>query len=246
MPSDTISPLRELTEGSARVAQFKLAMFHPWEDAYKYTWDGSERSSRIFKFLLVDVEDPTWYCHAELKKTTKNASTYNTTIAKFKEGAVFIFKSIAFVKDVKSQYLSASKRDVVNLAYTTASEVKGITQACAVQPCPIGTVSEKLQLQQEQRFDLTTLILTVSPVRDAGTDRNTGADKKCFDVELIDGSTNEAKDKKNDDASHDLHGQGFRRAPAAPSMHGELLACNTAADARLQDKRRRVRLSICL
>ena len=196
MPSDTISPLRELTEGSARVAQFKLAIFHPWEDAYKYTWDGSERSSRIFKCLLVDVEDPTWYCHAELKKTTKNASTYNTTIAKFKEGAVFIFKSIAFVKDVKSQYLSASKRDVVNLAYTTASEVKGITQACAVQPCPIGTVSEKLQLQQEQRFDLTALILTVSPVRDAGTDRNTGADKKCCDVELIDGSTNEAKDKK--------------------------------------------------
>ena len=168
MPSDTISPLRELTEGSARVAQFKLAIFHPWEDAYKYTWDGSERSSRIFKCLLVDVEDPTWYCHAELKKTTKNASTHNTTIAKFKEGAVFIFKSIAFVKDVKSQYLSASKRDVVNLAYTTASEVKGITQACAVQPCPIGTVSEKLQLQQEQRFDLTALILTVSPVRDAG------------------------------------------------------------------------------
>ena len=44
-------------------------------------------------------------------------------------------------------------------------------------------------MKQEQRFDLTALIKTISPTREAGPVR------RCFDVELIDGSMNEAKDK---------------------------------------------------
>ena len=27
-------PLKELTDRSARIAQFKLSVFHPWEDSY--------------------------------------------------------------------------------------------------------------------------------------------------------------------------------------------------------------------
>ena len=46
-----------------------------------------------------------------------------------------------------------------------------------------------MQLQQDQRFDLTALIQTVSDPWDAGIDKNTGASKQCFDVEVIDGST---------------------------------------------------------
>ena len=62
-------PLQELTDRSARIAQLKLSVFHPWEDQYSYTWDGQERSGTIFRCLLVDTEDPTSYCHAEYKKT---------------------------------------------------------------------------------------------------------------------------------------------------------------------------------
>ena len=61
-------PLRELTDRSARIAQLKLSVFHPWEDQYSYTWDGQERSGTIFRCLLVDTEDPKSYCHAEYKK----------------------------------------------------------------------------------------------------------------------------------------------------------------------------------
>ena len=191
----TFSPLSELTEGSARVAQFKLSIYNPWEDSYKYMWGKEERTSTTFKCNLVDVADPTKYCHAEFKKSAKNHVAYAATVTKFTEGAVFIFKSIAFVKERESRYLSASKREVINLACTTAEAVHGLTKTSAVQPCPKGTVSEKLQLQQDQRFDLTALIKDVSPKRDAGQDAQTGRAKECFDITLIDGSTNKSKDK---------------------------------------------------
>jgi len=54
---------------------------------------------------------------------------------KLKEGAVFIMKQIGFVKQSKSAYLSTPKRDVVDLAFTTAEAVVGLGKPCAVQPC---------------------------------------------------------------------------------------------------------------
>ena len=186
----TFLPLKELTDRSARIGQFKLGIFQPWEDKYKYTYNGEERTATAFKCLLVDLDDPTWYCHAEYKKSAKNASSYQAGMNKFKEGAVFIMKQIGFVRQTKSSYLSAPKRDVVDLACTTTQAVHGLGKASAVQPCPPGTVVEKLHLKEDQRFDLTALIKTMSAIREAGPER------RCFDVELIDGSTNEAKNKK--------------------------------------------------
>ena len=71
--------LKELTDRSARIAKFKLSVFHPWEDSYKYSWGGEERNATAFKCLLVDVDDPTCYCHAECKKTNKNEKNYQAT-----------------------------------------------------------------------------------------------------------------------------------------------------------------------
>ena len=39
-------PLKELTNRSARIAQFKLNGFHPWEDNYTYAWGGEERKAK--------------------------------------------------------------------------------------------------------------------------------------------------------------------------------------------------------
>jgi hypothetical protein len=61
-------PLRELTNRSALIGQLKLGIFHPWEDEYKYTWQGTEKHATVLKCLLVDLTDPTCYCHAEYKK----------------------------------------------------------------------------------------------------------------------------------------------------------------------------------
>ena len=65
------SPLRDLTSRSAKIGKFKLAVYHVWEDNYKYMWDGAERSGTVLKVLLVDTDQPNMYCHGEFKKTKK-------------------------------------------------------------------------------------------------------------------------------------------------------------------------------
>ena len=124
-----------------------------------------------------------------IRKTCKNEKSCQAALKKFIEGVVFIMKQFAFHKQNKFSYLSDPKREVVDLALTTAEAVVGLCKPSATQPCPSGTVCEKLRLKQDQRFDLTALIKTISPVREAGSER------QCFDLELIDGSPNEAKDK---------------------------------------------------
>ena len=136
-------PLRELTERSARIAQLKLCIYHPWQDSYTYTWAGEARQGEIFKCLLVDPTDPRCYCHAEYRKTGKNEKSYTAASKKFKEGSVFIFKKIAFVNNSKSAFLSAPKRDVVDLQCFCAEAVHGLQQASVVQPCPTGMIREK-------------------------------------------------------------------------------------------------------
>ena len=98
---------------------------------------------------------------------------------------MFIFKKIAFVNNSKSAFLSAPKRDVIDLQCTCAEAVHGLQQASVVQPCPTGMIGETLRLHQEQRFDITALIKSISAIRPAGPGR------KCFDAVLIVGNTKE-------------------------------------------------------
>ena len=118
------------------------------------------------------------------QKNSKRESAFNRAVTQFTEGARFILKNIAFVKDSKASYLSAPKRDVINLAQTATTPVLGLGMTSVVQPCPTGTVGHKVNLQQNQRFDITVLMRTVSAQREAGPAR------QFFDVECIDGSMN--------------------------------------------------------
>ena len=54
---------------------------------------------------------------------------------------------------------------------------------------PKTTVAETTQLQQDQNFDLTALVLSRSQ------ERNGGEGRKAFDLELADGSKDEASGK---------------------------------------------------
>ena len=77
------------------------------------------------------------------------------------------------------------------MATTTASVVLGQGQtatsaAVPVQPCPTGTVADKMELERHQHFDITALVKEVSALRPTSNGRN------VFDVCLIDGS----KDQK--------------------------------------------------
>ena len=177
-------PLSELGSRSARIAKWQLAVFQPWVDEYEYQWDGKTKKGCCFKCLLVDVEQPSMYCHAEFKKTKSNDKTFQATVKKFTEQGIFAFEKVGLVDSVKAQYLTAPKREVINLATTTAQQALGstATKTSAVQPCPTGSVADKMELQQTQQFDLTALVKEVSALRPTTNAR------KVFDVCLIDGS----------------------------------------------------------
>ena len=65
-----------LTKQSAKIAEFKVIVFKPWEDSYAYQWEGQQRETIAWRCVLVSVEDPTQYCHGEFKRTTKNKDAY--------------------------------------------------------------------------------------------------------------------------------------------------------------------------
>ena len=120
------------------------------------------------------------------KTTQKNEKLYEAAVKQITEEAIFTFEKIGFVDSVKAQCLAAPRREVINLTTKTALQTLGnvATETSAVQPCPTGSVADKMELQQSQHFDLTALVKEVSALRPTATTR------KFFDVCLIDGSTN--------------------------------------------------------
>ena len=59
----------------------------------------------------------------------------------------FMFSKIAFVEDAKAAFLSAPKREVINLLESTSRACVELSPtACPLQPCPSGSVADKLQL----------------------------------------------------------------------------------------------------
>ena len=95
--------------------------------------------------------------------------------------------NVALVDNAKTQYTGCSVRVTVNMAMTKLATVFGSTSA--VQPVPKTTVAETKQVGVDQDFDLTAFALSRGPVRSGGEGR------KAFDLELADGSRDEASGK---------------------------------------------------
>ena len=95
--------------------------------------------------------------------------------------------NVAPVDKAETQYNGCSVRVTVNMAMTKLATVFGT--ASAVQPVPKTIVAETKQVGVDQNFDLTVFGLSRDPVRSGGEGR------KAFDLELADGSRDEASGK---------------------------------------------------
>ena len=105
----------------------------------------------------------------------------------YRHGSTLVMKAVSLVDNAHRQYNSCSVRVAVSMASTTLSTV--LEDNSAVQPVPKTTVAETTQLQQDQNFDLTALVLSRSQ------ERNGGDGRKAFNLELADGSMEEASGK---------------------------------------------------
>ena len=186
-PGSTQSLKMLLTKQCAKIGEFKVIVFKPYEDTYAYQWEGQKRETTAWRCVLVSAEDSTQYCHGEFKLTTKNKDAYEKNKQMHKEGTTLIMSKVALVDSAKAQYMSCSVRVSINMATTKLTGVFG--SPSAVQPVPKTTVVQTKELRQNQHFDLTAFMLSRTAVR------NGGDGKKAIDFELADGSTDESTGK---------------------------------------------------
>ena len=170
-----------LSKQSLKIKQLKVIVLKPWDDTYSYCYGSVDKTTTIWRCVLVDATNPGNYCMGEFKKTTKNTPAFETFSKAKVEGSTLLLSNISLVENVKTQYMSCSVRVAINMASSTHVSIFGTP--CVVQPVPNVTVSETKDIKQSQSFDLTAFILSRT------ASRNGGPDRKAFDLELADGST---------------------------------------------------------
>ena len=158
-----------------------VAVCRPFEDKYKYVWQGKDREGCNFLCTLVSSDDPSQYCQAQFKKTAANANKYQEALRAFKDGSRFEMSNVALVQDAKLQYVSSPLKIVVDLSKTKMDACVG-APASAVQPAPTATVASSVNIATDQCFDVTALIQKVGETRHHENNRSS------FAVWIYDGS----------------------------------------------------------
>ena len=98
--------------------KWDVFIYYPFVDSYEYMWGQQLRSGTNLVMTLVDAEDPSQYCQAQLKKTSKNVVQYEQALKKYKDGTRFVMSKVGFVEDAKKTYVSCTFKIVVDLSKT--------------------------------------------------------------------------------------------------------------------------------
>ena len=114
-----ISPLSYLTAQSARFGFWEVIIFNPTARAREYLWNQDRRTSYSFQSMLVSTADPTQYVLGDSHGKGMNTVKLNELKDKFKPGLVFHMSQVVFAENVKQQYNSAPKTEVVSMLHTT-------------------------------------------------------------------------------------------------------------------------------
>ena len=175
-------PLPELNNASAKTGgSWIVDAFRPVEDNYQYTWQGKPRSGTNLLVSLVSPEDPSQYCQAQFKKTSRDGAKYEQTKRAIGQGKRFVISDVCFVKDAKLAYVSCPLKVVVDLS-STKMDTCVDTPSSVVQPAPTATIAGSAALAGNQFFDVTALIQEVQDIREHANNRSS------FIVKIYDGS----------------------------------------------------------
>ena len=188
-----LSPLSHLTLMSARFGMFEVAIFKPAAESREYVWQKEKRTSHQFQCMLVSTADPTVYMLADSHGRGVTAATVKALAEKFKPGLVFHMSNVQFAQNVKHQYNSAPKTDVVAMHSTTFSPVLA-SAAKPIMPEPSIPIAACMSISQEQHFDALALIEHVSEMAPGGT-TSAGQRRVRCTISLIDGSMKKDSDK---------------------------------------------------
>ena len=177
-------PLRELNKRSGQFGAWAVVVQQAQVDTYEYTWDGKPRTGKTLSCTFVSSQDPTEYCIGQMRWSKKDETKFRAVQEKLVDGLAFNMTKVSIVNDAKKQYIHAPIHTVVNLSDTSFTPLLNSKDAKNCYPEPPATIADCAHLTNQQFFDVTALVKSVSPVRPAGR----AGSRVIFDVEIIDGS----------------------------------------------------------
>ena len=182
----TMSPLSHLTSQSAAFGLWEVLIFAPDAQEREYIYQKQKRTAYNFRCLLVSTQDPTAYVLGEGRGKGMNAQVLKDMSQKFKQGLVFRMTKPSFVSNVKQQYNSAPKSEVVSMLHTTWTPVLSSAGKPTMAE-PSIPIAMCMSINREQLFDVMGIVREVSEVLPGGR-TSSGQERLRCTCKITDGS----------------------------------------------------------
>ena len=216
----TISPLAHLSAQSAAIGLWEVLIFAPETTEREYTYQGSKRTSYIFRCLLVSTKDPTQYVLGESRGKGITPQVLREMVERFKQGLVFRMTKPSFVSNVKQQYNSAPKSEVISMMHTTFTPVL-CSAGKPTMPEPSIPISTCMSIDREQLFDVMGIVREVSELLPGGR-TSSGQERVRCTCKIIDGSKMPGTDQTCDLPITIFADKPSNSSVALPAMFQEL------------------------
>ena len=188
----TLTPLWQLNFNTAKLAEWDVMVHDARLEEYEYPWEGKQKKAKVFKCVLVYVDDHQQYCIAELRKEKTSPPTWAKDASdKFKDGNKFRMSAVELNMKAKVEYVSTTVKITVNLHATKMTKL--LADATPRIPQPTMTCLECSQYKSLQALDITALIDTVSE------SRTVSGQKRARDIHILDGTLKVAKPLNGDE-----------------------------------------------
>ena len=182
----TMSPLAHLTSQSAAFGLWEVLIFAPDAQERDYTYEGKKKTMYNFRCTLVSTTDPTEYVLGESRGKGMNRQVLKDMSHKYKQGLVFRMTKPSFVSNVKPQYNSAPKSEVVSMLHTTFTPVLS-SAGKPTMPQPSIPIAMCMSIKREQMFDVMGIVREVSAPLPGGTS-SSGQERMRCTCKITDGS----------------------------------------------------------
>ena len=156
-----MSPLAHLTSQSAAFGLWEVLIFAPDTAEREYIYQGKKRTAYNFRCLLVSTKEPTQSVLGESRGPGMNPQVLKDMVGRFKQGLVFHMTKPSFVSNVKHQYNSVPKSEVVSMMHTTFTPVLS-SAGKPTMPEPSIPIATCMSINREQLFDVMGIVREVS------------------------------------------------------------------------------------
>ena len=181
-----MSPLSHLTSQSAAFGLWEVLIFAPDAQEREYIFQKQKRTAYNFRCLLVSTQDPTEYVLGESRGKGMNAQVLKDMSKRFKQGRVFRMTKPSVVSNVKQQYNSAPKSEVVSMLHTTWAPVLSSAGKPTMAE-PSIPIAMCMSINREQLFDVMGIVREVSEVLPGGR-TSSGQERVRCTCKITDGS----------------------------------------------------------